>query len=717
MLRPDLQILPSDAARGGQWVVKDPLRLTYFRAPAEEIAFLSLLDGKTTLSEMVRALQQRFPESRFSIPNLVQFLSAAIHGGLLRSTECGFGVWVSAVSDRRRSGRLKRKLLSLLVHRVRGIDPTRLLQSLYPLLSWIYRPGVAAVAAVFIAIVAMGVGVRLQQIESELPELIRSLMTVQNLPYIVASIIIVKILHEFGHALTCHHFKGECHELGFLIVGFLPLLYCDVSDTWSQRNRWSRMLVAAAGIITELFLAAVFGALWLFTLPGTLHYFCLNAMVVCSVNTLLVNGNPLLRYDGYYVLSDLIRMPNLSAEARSVFVGWFNRVVFGSPMMPTITSRPLSTLAIGLFGLCSTLYRLAMVALILFGVHQVLSSVGLEAMSAVLVVSAVLGQFFAAAGVVRTAGRNAPGRGRFMVGMGVLATLGVVLLIVPLPRTVSAPFVITPGVALPIYAGASGYLEPHVRYGQHVSVNTPVATLRNPDLEVQLVQCEGDLAVHEARLTSLLSRRGTGGASGSAIPASQKAVQSCRERLKTIKKQAAVLSMTSPVAGVVFPPRNRIGHELDAAQRDSWVGYPFDPVNRGVWQDAQTLLCWIGPESDLRASVVVMQSDIELISELSEVTLTFHSHPARSRTGRVASRSAAPESRVARELAARQLVALDSSTPDQPAEKVYSVQVRLTDDLKAPPVYATGFARIRCQPASLASRLWRYARHTFAFRL
>ena len=113
-----------------------------------------------------------------------------------------------------------------------------------------------------------------------------------------------KVFHELGHALICKHFGGECHQIGPMLLVFTPALYCDTSDSWMLPSRWQRAAVGMAGVATEILLAAVATMVWVSTAPGLTHYIAMNVMLVCSVSTLLFNANPLLRYDGYYVLSD-----------------------------------------------------------------------------------------------------------------------------------------------------------------------------------------------------------------------------------------------------------------------------------------------------------------------------------------------------------------------------------------------------------------------------
>ena len=127
-----------------------------------------------------------------------------------------------------------------------------------------------------------------------------------------------KILHEFGHGLSCKHFGGECHEIGVMFLVLTPCLYCNVSDSWMLPNRWHRAAIGAAGMYVELVLASICTFIWWFTEPGPLNYICLNVMFISSVSTVMFNANPLLRYDGYYILSDILEIPNLRQKASTI---------------------------------------------------------------------------------------------------------------------------------------------------------------------------------------------------------------------------------------------------------------------------------------------------------------------------------------------------------------------------------------------------------------
>ena len=158
------------------------------------------------------------------------------------------------------------------------------------------------------------VAVQFQAVRARLPEF-HAFFCLDNLVWFLLAIAVSKALHELGHGLVCKHFGGECHELGLMLLVFTPCLYVNVSDAWLLPNKWHRIAISAAGMAVEVLLAAVCTFIWWFSEPGMLNYLCLNVMFISSVSTLVFNANPLLRYDGYYILSDLMEVPNLRQKA------------------------------------------------------------------------------------------------------------------------------------------------------------------------------------------------------------------------------------------------------------------------------------------------------------------------------------------------------------------------------------------------------------------
>ncbi len=719
-MRRDLEVYPSEED-DTTWTLKDPVRLLYFRVEAEELRLLQLLDGRRSWNEAAELLADRFPDTTFSGQNLRMFVAHAIRSELLTPVHIGHGVRLAAKASQARSSAIYMKLFALISHRFRGIDPTALFRVLDRGFGWIFRPWCLRAAVIFVGLMTILVISRWSQIHAELPS-ISQLMTPHSVFMLGGTIVFIKILHEIGHGLTCHHYGGECHELGCIIVGFLPLLYCDVSDSWLQRNRMHRIHVAVAGIAVELFVAAVFGMLWLASIPGVPHTFFFNVMLVCSLNTVLVNGNPLLRYDGYFVLCDLMRIPNLGPESRAAAASVFDRVVLGLNSPTANNASALRRMWLPLFGAASVAYRLVVLVTILVVIHAALKPYRLEGISYVLALSTAMGVLVSLLAFIRqrvqAVRRDGEVSARTVVGFAVFVSgLGFGLLW-PLPYSIEVPFTFSPGLSSPVFVTAPGYVNSAIIAGERVNEGQELATLTNPKLKLEIAQVEGELKLRVARVAHLAGTRSTSGTSAAAIPAAKTAVESSMARLETLKRKANRLTLRSPTAGVIYAPRNRPSANPSGLEQTFWSGTPLDKPNKTTWLSEQTLFCWVGTPDRLRAIVYVLQQDVELVETDAPVVLRFNSLPGKSLSGTVVQLSRAPESLAPPEIAATGLLAT-TGPGGQLTDTVFTAQVRVNhiDGHNTPPLYSTGFARIRCQPRSLAARCLRILSHTFAFEL
>lgn len=700
------------------WVIKDPLQLTYFSVEAEEFAFLKRLDGKSNLETVKQGLMQQFPDVEFADQNLMKFLATGVKSGILIPLGIGYGEVLARKHQAETKSARVTKLFSMISHRFRGIDPTPILRPLNKLFGWVFDRRVQWATITFLAVVAILVLSRWSQLMAELPTL-AELFTPGNLVLLTCSVAAIKVLHELGHALTCHHFGGECHELGVILVGFMPLLYCDVSDSWLQQDRTRRIQVAAAGILVELVLAAICGVLWMSSVPGAVHAFFLNVMLLCSLNTVLVNGNPLLRYDGYYVVSDLLQIPNLGPQSRSAAISLVDRIVLGVPNYRDDRDSLLRTVAMPLFGVASFVYRWLVLVSILLFINGACRPLRLEIISYVLAISALAGLAFPLTGFLRQrwmAMRSSTGVNmRAVGGVAVMLLLMAVAFLFPLPYSIDAPFTFSPGVSAPLYVQTAGQIEAKVSYGAVVEAGQVVASLRNPEITAAQTRLIGEVARAESRVFQLVSTRQSVAGAASALPAAKKTVMNAKDRLATLDAKAARLVLESPENGVVRPPRNRTQPFGPRLQQRFWAGTPLDKKNTSTWLEEQTVVAWIGDTSDLRVLCYVAQRDIEFITDGSQVDIVFDSWPGNILNGQVTQLTRTAETKVPQELAAKGLL---SNGPDGvPLTTVFAVYVSIEPDQasRLPPLYSTGKVSISCENRSLAKRVWRLLRHTFAF--
>ncbi len=273
-----------------------------------------MLEGPVSLDDIRRRFEEEFAPKRISLPQLQSFLGM-LHGeGLIITDAKGQAEELLERYKKRSRKEFWGQFANPLAIRFRGVDPERFLNWLHPRMHWLLSPVMVALSFALIIAALLLVAVQFQTVMAKLPDF-DVFFGWRNAVLLVVVFAVTKILHELGHAISCRHFGGECHELGVMFLVFTPCLYVNVSDAWMLPNKWHRIAISGAGMYVEMILAAIATFLWWFSEPGMLNALCLNIMVVCSVTTVLFNGNPLLKYDGYYMLADLVEVPNLRQQA------------------------------------------------------------------------------------------------------------------------------------------------------------------------------------------------------------------------------------------------------------------------------------------------------------------------------------------------------------------------------------------------------------------
>ena len=317
-LRPDLIVQPQFYEGMTHYVVKDPIALKYFRFKIEEYFLLQQFDGKNTLSDVKKAFERKYRPQTISIDDLTRFTAQLHEAGIVQIDSPD---QAKVLIRRRRKNQWKKVwqfFANILYIKIPIIDPERLLTWMYPYFRWIYTPYFVTFSVGSMLAALTVVATNWTEFYAKLPEF-QSFFNWNTIFAFWFSLAIVKIIHEFGHGLTAKHFGGEVHEMGMLFLVLTPALYCDVTDSWLLPNKWKRIWISAAGIYVELFLASIATFVWLRTEPGLTNSLAMATMFICSVNTVLFNANPLLRYDGYYVTADYLEIPNLRIKSTQFF--------------------------------------------------------------------------------------------------------------------------------------------------------------------------------------------------------------------------------------------------------------------------------------------------------------------------------------------------------------------------------------------------------------
>lgn len=618
--RPDLESKRHRYHGRSYWVVKEPVGLNYYRFHEEEFAILNMLDGEISLEQIKDRFQAEFAPQRITLQDLQQFVGMLHRSGLVISQSNGQGRQLRRRGDQKKKKELLGKLSNIFALRFRGIDPERALNFLNPFTWWIFTLPALILIAMFGLSALTLVLVNFQEFRTKLPTF-EQFFAAHNWIWLGTTMAVVKVLHEFGHGLSCKRYGGECHEMGFMFLVFTPCLYCNVSDSWMLPNKWHRVFIGAAGMYVELILASIATYLWWFSEPGMFNFLCLSVMFICSVSTVVFNGNPLLRFDGYYILMDMLEIPNLRQKATEILKRWFQQYCLGLELQenPFLPHKKQAWFA--LYTVASIVYRWVVVFSIMMFLMKVLEPYGLQALGRLIALTGLGGMVVQPVWQIIKFFRT-PGRASKMKRKNVLSSLSIAgatiagICLIPLPFHVDCAVVIEPQDAQQVFAMVPGRLVSwNKKPGDSVKKDDVIAELTNLDLDLQLMRYRGEYEIEATRLASYERLKSSDEQSASQIKIQREIVASKAAKISWLNERIGMLKVTAKEAGVILPaapkPKPKSGDE----QLPTWTGNPYDAKNSDAVFSESDLLCYVGDPGRMEAVLVVDQHDVDLVGE------------------------------------------------------------------------------------------------------
>jgi len=700
--RPDLHVSRQQYEGQTYFVIKNPASRKYFRLRPEGYFVLQQLDGAKTVEEICEAYSDRFPTQHVEPNDLNTFIEELRLARFLHvTTPLGIdGLYEDY--RKRHIKKTKEVVTQFLFLRIPIIDPDRLLERMQPYVRWAFSTWFRVFSVLLMATALSLVVFNFEVFAARLGHY-TELFTWRNLIYFWMALGVAKVLHEFGHGLTCKYYGGEVHEMGVLFLIFTPCLYCNVSDAWMIRQKRQKIAITLAGIYVEIFLASLATLLWWTSEPGFLNSLCLALMLVCSISTIMFNGNPLLRYDGYYALADWLEIPNLRTKANQAIWNTIGKLCAGvETPRPYMPQRRLWLF--GVYAVASYVYRWVVMISIVYFLYTFLKPHKLAVISIMLGLAGTVLMFFMPLykGVTmlwKRRGRLEPNYKRLAVTSVVLAGLVALVFWVPFPFRVGSSLMLRPEDSRLVYVEAPGRLtELLVADGQPVKEGDPLALLQNEAEQIKLT----DLQQRARELTALENQYiATGN------PAGQNRVRAAQAYTTQaiIKQQETIgkLTLKAPRDGVVLldsQAEQRIGSHLPHG----------------------TPVCTVADPKRLQAMLVINQDDVLEVREGATVRMQIYSEPGKTvrgtvRTtshGRLESLPSSLTQAAAGDVAAR----IDPKTGEaRPVQPSYVVLVDFDEHPLRLWPGVRGYAKIDCGTRTLAGRAWRWILRTFSFKL
>lgn len=523
----------------------------------------------------------------------------------------------------------QRRTFSPLYFRIPIGSVDSLAARLAPFSSVVFSAAAILIWSTLIAVAGMLAASRSAELLASLGSL-RLFLTQSDPVWLGVLFIGTKIAHELAHAVMCRRMGSRCGSVGILFLVGVPCPYCDVTDIWRQPSAARRAAVMLAGIYIELIIAAIATLVWVSAVDPAIRLYALNLMVVCGISTIVFNANPLMRYDGYYVLGDLVGSTNLRQEAGKAFAGVVSARIAG-PAYSLARRGDFRSIALAGFHAASSLYRVLVaiaIATLLLGVAEYFH---LRTVAVGIVWIAVIA---AAARVIRRVIHIARGLGRWNdvpvwrrapVGLGI-GLLAAAVLFMPLPRFRRATGWVDASSAASVFLPSDGIVEEVATdIGSFVETGDILMRLRSESLAIQRAKLGGQLRV--ARLRSNLSRRVTLNRVETAsqwrteqwmtLQAAQDAVEA---QLASTDQRIRQTEIAAPESGVVLPAQSSVKW-LDPSTSLSLR----DRV--GTAADAHAPWCRIAPDAAMNAILVIDARDRTNIDVGAAVNINLTESP------------------------------------------------------------------------------------------
>lgn len=561
--------------RGRMWhVLDDTTNNQFFRLDDAAYHLIALLDGRRTVSEAWDIANEDLGDAAPTQGEVIRLLgqlytSNLLHAELPPDAEQMFERYKKRI--RREVGGY---LASFLFLRIPLWDPNNVLKTWVRAFGWMFSP---IGFALWCLLMMFG----FYQIAGQWDELIGKaadpqwLMQTENLLLLYASFAAVKFIHEMGHGFACVRFgqregtSGAVHTMGIMMLVLMPVPYVDATSSWAFRSKWRRAMVAAAGMYIELAVAAVAAIVWAATTPGTaVNELAFNIIFIASVSTVLFNANPLLRFDGYYILSDTIEVANLSGRSKQYLYYLVRKYIYGVQRTQSPAHTRGERVWLAGYGVASTIYRVIISIGILLYLSDMLPQ-ELFPIVVLMMIGAVVAWVFVPLGKFVKYLATSPEldrtrlRAQLVTGVLFAAIIGGIGLI-PAPDRGRAEGVVEPVNMAVVHMPVDGFVDGIAPSGSIVTkTGEPVVIASNRALVADRQEMA---AAIDGLRTRLAQSRSSDPAARLAYAAQMKAL---RAGMTRIDEQIARLDVAAPVDGVwvVDDSKQRNGVFLKQGER------------------------------------------------------------------------------------------------------------------------------------------------------
>jgi putative peptide zinc metalloprotease protein len=505
------------------------------------------MDGKRTLQEIWEATCEKLADDMPTQDEVIALLSQLNSADLLQSDISPDMASLNRRSRKDRKAKLLNTIRSPLALRIPLLDPDRFLETTKKITAPFFTLPALIVWFIVVFTAAVLAFVHWGELTTNLADRVLSL---ENIFLFWLIYPFIKVLHEFGHAYAVKRWGGEVHEMGVIFLVFMPIPYVDASSASAFREKWKRIAASGAGIAVELFIASLAMFIWLNVGAGAMRSAAYNVMLVAGVSTLLFNGNPLLRFDSYYVLSDLLEIPNLGARSNRYLGYLAKRYIAGNDDAEFNLSDKGEARWLVFYGLASFIYRIFITLQISLFVAGRFFFVGIL-IALWAMIGLLVAPFVRVVRLVISDRALYKKRGRILTaGLALAALVLLIVAVIPFPLYTVVEGIVWPAEQARIHAGADGTIvEVIAKSGARVKVGEPLIRCENNELSSRVNLLEAQLRGSQAR------RRWARVKDRTKENIAQEESDRIGKELSEAREQVSLLTIRSPIAGEIILPK------------------------------------------------------------------------------------------------------------------------------------------------------------------
>lgn len=473
------------------YVVEDPINSRYYRIGVVEYKFVSLLNGKRSVADAIRIVTDSMAEEALDHHEVVQILHWLGTTNLLHTNH--------EVKEDQFTGLfgLSHGVSKIIFPRIPFGNPDRFLQYILP----IFRPVLGLpFLIVWFAVVIFSTYLVLE----EWPRFVHTANTIQTLQhglYLAIIWVLLKVIHELWHGLVCKYHGAEVRETGVLFILLLPLGYVDTSSSWNIPSKWKRIDIALAGMKIEIFIAAVAAIMWSETSAGIVNQLCYEVVLMASITTIIFNANPLMRFDGYYVLADLLEEVNLYSRANHFLKHMAKKYILG--VRSCVVENSFATkVLLFIYGVCAFLWRIVIFVGIAIGASFLFLGVGIAFALAYAVAFVVVPSLKVLHYMLIGTKVERPSLLRSLAVIALVVYGGYALFFhATWQRRMEAPGIVEFKNFAICRAYSPGFVEKiHVQTGDYVKKGQVIIELHNPEIMAEYKQLQIEIAQLQVKI-------------------------------------------------------------------------------------------------------------------------------------------------------------------------------------------------------------------------